>query len=167
MSKIDPIYQIKAMHGKVDSKSDTAFVTNSSSGQVSTRRYVNKRDLDKHPVTAREKETNQKMQNLVAEYQRIKSDPEAYAQLMAERNNAPIELQSDNLYRYFMKTRMDEGKNSVTLKIAKSKSSEETYVKGMQRCQTIAEADRLLVDFIEKLGYNHLAQAYKEIRKKQ
>jgi len=51
------------------------------------------------------------------------------------------------------------------LKIAKSKSSEETYVKGMQRCQTREEADRLLVDFVERLGYKNLAVAYKEITK--
>jgi len=166
MPKIVPEDGIKELHGKKSSNSEFAFVTNSSSGQVSTR-MIGKRNKDKHPVTNQEVRVHTKMQTLVAEYQRIKSDPEAYAQLVQERNNAPRELQSDNTYHYFLKTRMDEGKNSVTLKIAKSKSSEETYVKGMQRCQTIDEADRLLVDFVEKLGYKNLAEAYKEIRKRQ
>jgi len=165
MAKIDPAYLIQAMHGKVHNHSETMFVTNSSSGQVSTR-MIGKRNKDKHPVTDQEVRVHTKMQTLVAEYQRIKSAPEAYAQLVLERNNAPKELQSDNAYHYFLKTRMDEGKNSVTLKIAKSKSSEATYVEGMQRCQTIDEADRLLIDFVEKLGYKKLAKAYKEIRKK-
>lgn len=160
MAKIRPSDGIVAIHGKIKADSDIAFVTNSRSGQVSTRRIA-ERDLEMHPVTAREKETNNKMREWVAEYRAIKSDMGAYAQLVEERKNAPIELQSDNVYHYFLKTRMDEGKNSVTLKIAKSKSSEESYVAGMSRCQNRDEADRLLLEFVDKLGYHKLVEAYK------
>ncbi|MCQ2310711.1 MAG: hypothetical protein MJZ64_03060 [Paludibacteraceae bacterium] len=164
MAKIKPIDNVAEMHGKQDSKSDYMFVTNARSKQISTRKIA-ARNFDQHPVTSREKETNDKMRELVAEYKRIKSDPEAFAQLVEERHNAPIDLQCANTYLYFLKTRMDEGKNSVTLKIAKSKSNEDSYVEGLLRCHNREEADRLLVDFVEKLGYKKLAQAYNKIVK--
>lgn len=163
MAKIRPIAGVQSMSGKVKTNSDTMFITKQGTGDTFSR-VIGKRDKEAHPVTDREVETHKKVQDVVAEYQRIKADPEAFAQLVEERYGAPIECQCANTYLYFLKTRMDEGKNSVTLKIAKSKSSEDSYVKGMQRCQTIDEADRLLVDFVEKLGYKNLAGAYKEIR---
>jgi len=165
MAKVTPIDGIKSLSGKVSSKSNVSYLTKKRTGTIFTR-TEGKRDKDAHPVTDREVETHKKVQEVVAEYQRIKADPEAYGQLVEERNNAPIECQCANTYLYFLKTRMDEGKNSITLKIAKGKSSEATYVEGMRRCQTIDEADRLLVAFVETLGYKKLAQAYKEIRKK-
>lgn len=164
MAKVKPIGNIAELHGKQNTKSGYMFVTNSRSKQISTRKIA-ARDFDKHPITSREKETNDKMRDLVAEYRQIKSDPEMFAQLVAERNRAPKELQSDNTYHYFLKTRMSEGKNSVARKIAKSKSNEDSYVEGMLRCHNREEADRLLVDFVATIGYKKLAEAYSQIVK--
>ena len=166
MAKVKPIDGVQSMSGKVKTNSKMMFITKQGTEETFTR-VIGKRNKEAHPVTEREKETHKKVQNIVAEYQRIKADPEAFAQLVAERHNAPIDIQCANTYLYFLKTRMDEGKNSVTLKIAKSKSSEDSYVKGMLRCQTVEEADRLLVDFVERLGYKKLAQAYKTITEKE
>ncbi len=162
MAKIKPIDGVKSMSGKVKTNSDMMYITKQGTEDTFSR-VIGKRDKEAHPVTNREIETHKKVQEVVAEYQRIKADPEAFARLVAERYSAPIELQCANTYLYFLKSRMDEGKNSVTLKIAKSKSSEESYVKGMLRCQNREEADRLLVDFVETLGYKKLVQAYKNV----
>ena len=57
---------------------------------------------------------------------------------------------------------MTEGKNTKALKDAKKHSHESDFVKGLQLCQTQAEAIRLLVTFIDTLGYHSLAQTYRQ-----
>lgn len=164
MGKIELERPFKGYHGKLSLDSDTAIVTNKMSG-VKHSRKITKRDLKKHPITAREKEMTNKMRDLVAEYKEIKAYPEAYAQLVAERNSLPKNKQGSNIYSYFIRTRMSEGMNSVSLKIAKKGSNVDSYVEGMKRCQTIEEADRLLVKFVEVLGYKKLAEAYRRVGK--
>lgn len=164
MAKIKPTDGIKSMSGKVRTDSDMMYITKQGTEETFSR-VIGKRDKEAHPITEREIETHKKLQDAVAEYQRIKADPEAFSQLVEERNNAPAERRCANTYLYFLKTRLDEGKNSVTLKIAKSKSSEESYVKGMLRCQNRDEADRLLLEFVDQLGYHKLVEAYKTIIK--
>jgi len=166
MAKIRPMEGIQSMSGKVKSKGDMMFITKQNTGDTFSR-VIGKRDKEKHPVRDNEVKTHTKMQEATAAYHELKQDIEQYKQFKEQYEEAVKKGWHSDLYRYFLHLWMDEGKNSVTLKIAKSKSSESTYVEGMQRCQTIDEADRLLVDFVEKLGYKKLAEAYKEIRKKQ
>jgi len=165
MAKIRPIAGVQSMSGKIKSNSDFMYITKQNT-QETFSRVIGKRDKEKHPVRDNEVKTHTKMQEATAAYHELKQNIEQYRQFKEQYAEAVKEGWYSDLYRYFLHLWMDEGKNSVTLKIAKSKSSEETYVKGMQRCQTIVEADRLLVDFVEKLGYKQLAGAYKEIRKK-
>ena len=164
MAKIDPKEPVKEIHGKTETKGNMMFVTNSMSGQISTRK-IGKRDTEAHPVTEREIATHTKMHDATAAYHELKQHPEQYQQLVQHYQEAKAQGFQQDIYRYFLHEFLDEGKNSVTLKIAKSKSSEETYVQGMQRCQNREEADRLLVDFVAKLGYKKLAQAYNKIVK--
>ena len=164
MARIKPKDLIEELHGKVDSKSDTMYVTNSRTKTISTRK-IGTRDTNKHPVTENEVATHNKMHDATAAYHEIKQRPEQYQQFVQHYEEAKSNGFQQDIYRYFLHEFLNEGKNSVTLKIAKSKSSEESYVEGMLRCQSREEADRLLVDFVEKLGYKKLVQAYNKIVK--
>lgn len=164
MAKIRPTHYIESMSGKVDSKSDKMFITKQKTGETFSR-VIGKRDKEKHPVTENEVATHKKMHDATVAYHEIKQHPEQYQQLVQHYEEAKAQGFQQDIYRYFLHEFLNEGKNSVTLKIAKSKSSEETYIQGMQRCQNREEADRLLVDFVAKLGYKKLAQAYNQIVK--
>jgi len=165
MAKIRPIAGVQSMSGKVKSDSDMMYITKEKT-QETFSRVIGKRDTDAHPVTDEEVRTHIKMQEGTAAYHELKQDIEQFREFQNRYQEAVKEGWHSDIYRYFMHLWMNEGKNSVTIKIAKSGSSEETYVKGMQKCNNIDEADRLLVEFIEKLGYKKLAGAYKKIRKK-
>lgn len=164
MARIKPRDMIEELHGKVDSNSDTMFVTNSKTKTISTRK-IGVRDTDKHPVTEREVETHTKMHQATKAYHELKQHSEEYQKFLVEYENAVKEGWHSDAYRYFLHQWLGEGKNSVTLKIAKSKSSEESYVEGMSRCQNRDEADRLLLEFVDQLGYHKLVEAYKTIIK--
>ncbi|GEM_PF-6181435 len=164
MAKVVPIDQVKALHGKVKSHGDMMFVTNSLSGDINTR-MIGKRNKEAHPVTEREVTTHNKMHDATAAYHELKQNLEAYRAFLEQYQEAKAKGCTCDKYRYFLKQYLDEGKNTVTIKIANKGSNEESYVRGMERCQTIEEADRLLVKFVEVLGYKKLAEAYKRVGK--
>lgn len=166
MAKIRPMDGVHSMSGKVKTDGDMMFITKSRTGDTFTR-VIGKRDKEQHPVTANETATHNKMHDATAAYHEIKQHPEQYQQLVQHYQEAKAQGFQQDIYRYFLHEFLDEGKNSVTLKIAKSKSNEDSYVEGMLRCQNREEADRLLVDFVEKLGYKKLAQAYKTVAGKE
>jgi len=154
---------VKSASGKMSGDSNMMFVTHKKTEKTSTR-VIGKRDMEKHPVTEREQETQVKMSEVVAEYKRIKDNPEAFEQLKREYEQASEEMKGNSVYHYFLKTRMNEGKNSVTRKIARKGSNVDSYVEGMKKCQSVEEADRLLLDFVETLGYKELGEAYRGVR---
>ena len=137
------------------------FVTNSQTEEVSTR-VIGERDLQKHPVTNREKELHSKMHDGIMAYHALKDNMEGYAAFLEQFNKAKQQGYIGNAYHYFLHLYMTEGKNSRTIKIAKKHSREADFVKGLQMCNTQAEAMNLLVTFIDILGYHTLAQAYKQ-----
>lgn len=54
MSKVKPNGHVKTLSGKISKNSSMMFVTNSQTEEVFTR-VIGERDLEKHPVTERER----------------------------------------------------------------------------------------------------------------
>lgn len=161
MSKIKPIQSIKTLSGKIAQNSDMMFVTNSQTEEVPTW-IIGQRDLQKHPVTNREKELHSKMHDGIMAYHALKDNMESYAAFLEQFNKAKQQGYNGNAYHYFLHLYMPEGKNSQTIKIAKKHSREKDFVKALQLCTTQAEALTLLVTFIDTLGYHSLAQTYNQ-----
>lgn len=165
MARITPIKLVTGIHGKLSSDSEYSIVTNSYNGNLSTRKIGN-RDKEAHPVTEREVDTHTKLQEATAAYHKLKQAPEQYQQFLQQYEAAKAKGLKKDAYRYFLHLYLDEGKNSVSIRIAKTKSNEASYARGMTKCQTVEEADKLLVKFVEKLGYKELAEAYKQVVQK-
>lgn len=161
MSKVKPKEPAKTLSGKLSQDSSVMFVTNAQTNEVFTR-AIGKRDLDKHPVTEREKELHSKMRDGITAYHNLKDNIEGYAAFLETFRQAQKEGYIGNAYQYFMHLYMTEGKNTKALKVAKKHSRESDFVEGLQLCQTQAEAIRLLVSFIDTLGYHSLAQTYRQ-----
>lgn len=159
--KVKPIRMIKALSGKMSQDSDMMYVTNSISEEVFTR-VIGQRDLQKHPVTDREKELHSKMHDGITAYHALKNNIEGYAAFLEQFNKAKQSGYKGNVYHYFLHLYMTEGKNSRTIKIAKKHSREEDFVKALQMCNAQPEAVNLLVTFIDTLGYHSLAQTYNQ-----
>lgn len=161
MPKVKPISLIKSLSGKTAQDSDMMFVTNSQTEEVSTR-VIGQRNLQKHPVTDREKELHSKMHDGIMVYHALKDNIEGYAAFLEQFNKAKQQGYNNNAYHYFLHLYMTEGKNSQTIKIAKKHSREEDFVKALQLCNTQTEALNLFITFIDTLGYHSLTQAYKQ-----
>lgn len=164
MAKVKPIGIIQSMSGKSATGSDIAYTTKKSTGDTFTKK-IGQRDFEQHPVTDREIATHQKMHDATAAYHEIKQHPEQYQQLVQHYQEAKAKGFQQDIYRFFLHEFLDEGKNSIVTKIAKSKSSEDSFAAGMLRCHNREEADKLLLEFIRTLGYNKLADAYEKIVK--
>lgn len=161
MSKVIPAPPFKQLSGKISQHSDTMIITNSFTGESFSRR-IGKRDLENHPVTNREKELHSKMHDGIMAYHNLKDNVEGYATFLETFRQAQKEGYVGNAYQYFMHLYMTEGKNTKALKYAKQHSSESDFVKGLQMCDTQADAINILVSFIDKLGYHSLVQTYKQ-----
>lgn len=101
------------------------------------------------------------MRDGVKAYHALKDNIEGYAQFLEQFKTAAKEGYIGNAYQYFMHLYMSEGKNTAALKVAKKHRREADFVKGLQMCTTQAQANELLVNFIDTLGYHTLAQTYK------
>lgn len=161
MSKVRVAEPFEILSGKISQDSDMMIVTNSRTMKASTRR-IGKRNLDKHPVTNREKELHSKMHDGIMAYHNLKDNVEGYAMFLETFRQAQQEGYVGNAYQYFMHLYLTEGKNTKALKVAKQHSRESDFVKGLQMCDTQADAINILVSFIDKLGYHSLVQTYKE-----
>lgn len=160
MSQILPKQPIAEISGKMSSTSQTAFRTNTKSKKIFTQ-HIGDRDYAAHPVTDGERRTHAKMQQCVAEYKALKQDLDAWALFQQQYQTACQQGYEGNAYNFFLHERLNEGKNTLTIKIAKGHNSEASFVDAMHKCENDDQANALLLQFVDKIGYHALADAYR------